>query len=901
MEILICPTCGGIGSLKGAGCPTCGGDARLGIFGGLTLYWSKRLSLLGIAERRFEKLVGNIFLLLFLILGILGLAALIFEINLRPTIDIFSREFWLEPSVRLLFFYFTIWTDAYLISRIIREGERLRPVERKIYGQSKESAAKTWEAARAARGKRRLDISRSFSPAAMKAVEQAFELARGGNFAETGNALLLAALLETRDVAFLFGRLNIPSEELLSRLKRLLASSPPVKDVTVIADEFWQTLFTAYIIAFETRARYVRPLELFLAIAETPGPVQELLLDLGVDEKKVKNVTAWVRIMDELRERYHRGRARAAMRPRGAMNRAMTAIATPALDSLSDDLTERAVRGLLPPFVDREREMNSLFRILEGGRQSVLIVGQPGTGKQTFLEGLAERMAAEDVPAALQDKRLVSLSIPKLVAGATPAEAAERLEQIFYEVAVSGNIVLAVPAVEGLAGMSLSGGLDLAEIFESSLSKLRLLAIAATTPESYTELVERSAIGRSFEKLEFPEPETDGAIQICEAKAGGIEAQNRVIFSYDAVEKAVTLSGRYLHDRFLPEKAIEIMREVAHFVRGQRGEGSYVGGEDVAAIISEKSKIPVTAVTEKETEKLLRLEEELHQRVIGQDEAVSSVARAIRRARTELRAPNRPIANFLFLGPTGVGKTELAKSVAAVYFGREEAMVRLDMSEYQEPDSINRLIGAPGGRSGGVLTEAIRKQPFTLLLLDEIEKAHPDILNVFLQVMDDGRITDNVGRTVDCTNIILIATSNAGSQFIQDSIRGGLAVEAIKDSLINEKLKGIFRPEFINRFDGVIVFRPLAPEDVEKIARLLIIGIAKQLEAKQIVLEATEEAVSELAVAGFDPAFGARPLRRVLQERVQDALAKAMLEGKLGRRDTVILEKGGEIRIVKKA
>ena len=360
------------------------------------------------------------------------------------------------------------------------------------------------------------------------------------------------------------------------------------------------------------------------------------------------------------------------------------------------------------------------------------------------------------------------------------------------------------------------------------------------------------------------------------------------------------MSGRYLHDRYLPEKAIEIMREVAHYAAGKRGVGTIVVGEDVAEVIAQKTKIPVTAVNEVESEKLLRLEEEMHKRVIGQEEAIKMIAAALRRARAEIREAKRPIANFLFLGPTGVGKTETAKTVSEVYFGDERNMIRLDMSEYQGQASIYRLIGAPAGNSAGLLTEAVRKNPFTLVLLDEIEKSHPDILNVFLQVMDDGRLTDNLGRTVDFTNVILIATSNAGSPAIQDGIKQGLTIEAVKEQLINTELKPYFRPEFLNRFDGIVVYRPLTSPEIEQIAGLMLAKIGKQLENKRgIVLEVTGEAVRELAAAGFDPAFGARPLRRVIQEKVEDGLTNLILTKKIERRYKVILEVGGNFRIEK--
>jgi ATP-dependent Clp protease ATP-binding subunit ClpC len=900
MEILSCPVCGGSSNRQGTRCTACRGDGRLALFGEAVLFWGNTLSPAGIAERKIELFLRRALFVFLTLIGLLGLGALFLESFRHPQATMFNASFWRATSPRLLFFYCTLWTNAYLISRILREGDRIKPVEQKAYGETARHVLHTWEEAALVRGKRRRNIAQSFSPAATYVLEEAYLSAYAAGAAQVDALHLLSALLGTDDVGMLFARLGVVSDAVVARLKGMVAAIPTSTDGQLALDDaFWQMLFLAYAIAFETHSRTVRPLELFLAVVRTSPVVQEVLEDFGADTKKVENVAAWVRIVAEIRTRSQRGRAVAASRPKGGMNRAMTAIATPALDSLSDDYTLRAAHGFFPPFVNREKEMEAVFRIFEGGGRSVLLVGQPGTGKDAFLEGLAERMVAEDVPQVLQDKRLVALSLPKLIAGATPAEAAERLEKLFYEIAVSGNIILAIPAVEGLVGINTgsAGGIDLAEILETKIAKLGLLAIATTSPEAYLQGVERSAIGRGFEKVEFPEVAIDGAIQICEAKSGAIEAQQRVWFSYSAIESAVTLSDRYLHDRYLPEKAIEVMREVAYAVRNKRGERTFVTAEDVATLISEKAKVPVTSVTATERESLLHLESRMHGRVIGQDQAVSAVAAAIRRARTALRAENRPIANFLFLGPTGVGKTELAKTVAETYFGREEAMVRLDMSEYQDASAIHRLIGMPGGTAGGILTDAIRRQPFTLLLLDEIEKAHPDLLNLFLQVMDDGRLTDAIGRTVDLTNVILIATSNAGSSFIQTALTQGKGIEEIKTALLNEELQGIFRPEFLNRFDGVIVFRPLTMEDVQQIARLMLIGIAKQLEAKDIALQASDEAVLELATAGFDPVFGARPLRRVMQERVQDLLAHALLQGKITRRDVVILEQGGTFRV----
>ena len=334
-------------------------------------------------------------------------------------------------------------------------------------------------------------------------------------------------------------------------------------------------------------------------------------------------------------------------------------------------------------------------------------------------------------------------------------------------------------------------------------------------------------------------------------------------------------------------------------VSKKKPKNSLVTGEDVAFIVSEKTNIPVTQVNQSEKDKLLHLEEKISERMVGQKEAVEAVSDALRRARVNLRSVNRPIATFLFLGPTGVGKTELAKTLAEVYFGDEETMLRFDMSEYQEKVSVERLIGTPGSDKGGLLSEAVRHHPFSIILLDELEKAHPDILNIFLQVFDDGRLTDTAGRTIDFTNTIIVATSNAGSAYIQTAIKENIALNQIKNHLLEEDLKGVYRPEFLNRFDGIIVFKTLSLSEVEQIAYLMINQVTGNLEKQGIYLQAEDEAISELAKLGYDPKFGARPLRRVIQENVENAIAEALLEGRVSRRDTIILQPGGKIKIEK--
>ena len=545
--------------------------------------------------------------------------------------------------------------------------------------------------------------------------------------------------------------------------------------------------------------------------------------------------------------------------------------------------------------------MESIFRVIEGGRQSVVLVGPDGVGKTALLAGIAERMVEERVPDILKDKRLVALSIPTLIAGATPEVAQARLMEALADVARARNIVLAIPHLEQLTGFTQGGEqtADLVAMLVDFLSRGFAFAIATTTPEAYASVIERTAFGRVFEKVLVSEPDVSSAIRIVEAYIGNMEAEHNIFFLYEAVERAVQLSDRYIHDEFLPEKAIEICREIALAVAKARGKDALVTGEDVAKIMAEKTRIPLTQVAEDERDKLLHLEDRMHGRIIGQDEAVKAVSSALRRARTELRSDHRPIAAFLFLGPTGVGKTELAKTVAETYFGSEDAMIRFDMSEYQDPLAINKLIGSPGSRAGGQLSEAVRRHPFSIVLLDELEKAHPDVLNLFLQVFDDGRLTDATGRTVDFSNTIIVATSNAAADYIQDAVSAGTTMEEMKTRLLEVELRQVYHPEFLNRFDGVVVFRPLSLNNVEKIARLFMKSVSDRLEAKGIRFRASDEAIEALARKGFDPKFGARPLRRVIQDEVDTAIADALLQGKLTRRDTVVLQPGGKLQIEK--
>jgi ATP-dependent Clp protease ATP-binding subunit ClpC len=737
------------------------------------------------------------------------------------------------------------------------------------------------------------DVAKFFREDALRAIEEAYRLAEKFAHPAVTSLHFFVGVLSSRDASLLFGRLGLAFKEIQEPIQRRLSGLPTAPSMPQFQESAEQVILSAFQNSLFHRRQMITASEIMVASFLQDEFLQELLQSKKIERQDFENVIQWIRLNDELVRRYREGRRRASFKPTGAMNRAYTSVATPFLDSVSQDLTAAAVRSALPMLVGREKELKEIFRVFQGAEESVILVGSPGVGKTAMLFGLAERMAEERVPEVLRDKRLIEISLGHVVAGAKGSEAETRLLRALQEIALSQNIVTVIQDIDQMIGE----GLDLSALLARELEKRYTILIATARPETYTAKIERSPLGQKLIKVILEEPSVQTAIQILQAEIGRIEHKHRVVFTYQAVAKIVELTDRYMHDRFLPEKAIEVAEETALFVRNDRGEGGKVTEEDAARIVSEKTRVPLTAVGADERNTLLHLEERLHERVIGQDEAVKAIAAALKRARSQLRSEDRPIANFLFLGGTGVGKTELAKTISEVYFGSEEAMVRLDMSEFQENGSVERLIGTTG--AGGFLTEAVRQKPFAVLLLDEFEKADPNVLNLFLQVMEDGRLTDGVGRTIDFTNVILIATSNAGATYLAEAVSAQIPMEEIKKNLLERELKPYFRPELLNRFDGVIMFKPLTMEDVIAIAYLMIQKVAERLSVKGIHFQAEDRAVHELAKKGFDPKFGARPLRRVIQEEVDNAIANALLKEEVGRRDTLILEGGGKMRIEK--
>lgn len=908
-QFLVCPECDGLGRKERKVCQKCFGYGAAAWTGYYLLYWGKEINLWQKALENSKEIVKNIINFSLLIFGVLGFAAFgwvliyLIKANLPPW------KFYQFRNWQLFVFWLSLISDSYLIYRFQKDLEKIKYIPKKKYQTTLPAFQPiNWSQIKEIKKEQKIDVSEYFTLEAEQAIKKTWQLANKYKQAQAAPLHLLISLLTFDQINIIFSRLGISFTTLKSKIVRQMSQQPFWQtSKTIISPAIYEIIFLAYFSAWRLRQKKVELSELLEVLALQKNEVQELLYDLGITSDKIENVSAWLRIKKKLRENWLHFRRRAVLRPKSTMNRAMTAIATPALDTFSQDLTLLAQAGYLLPCVNREKEFEEIFRIMSGGgRKGIILLGHSGVGKTTIIEGLAQSMIEEDVPPFLQDKRLVSLSIAKLVAGASASEAQQRLMIILNEIIRSGNIVLFVSDIHQLVGISAGkeGSIDLSGVLAQAVANNNIFCLATSTSSDFKRYIEdKSPLDNVLEKVNISEVSGNTAIQILEAKAGAIEYHNQVYFSYDALAEAVNLSDRYLHDRYLPEKAIEIIQEVAAKIKETKGKGSLVLANDVAALVSEKTNIPLAEITKDESEKLLTLEAKIHERIIDQAEAVQMVASSLRRARAEMRDINRPIVNLLFLGPTGVGKTELAKTVAAVYFGDEKNMIRLDMSEYQEKSSLNRLLGAPpglaGAEAGGYLTEAVRKNPFSLILLDEIEKAHPDILNIFLQVMDDGRLTDNTGRTIDFTNAIIICTSNASTLFIQEKIKAGLTPQEIQQLVIKQELNKYFRPEFLNRFDGIIVFKPLAMADVKEIAKLMLKKVKVNLEERGINLKVSEPALRELAEAGFDPNFGARPLRRVIQERVQDILANYLLAGELSRRDTVVLEGQGKIIIEK--
>jgi len=700
-------------------------------------------------------------------------------------------------------------------------------------------------------------------------------------------------------------------------------------------------------------------------IREGEGVAARVLENLGVDLSKVR--TQVIRMLGETAEV-------------GAGGGSGGRTKTPTLDEFGVNLTQSAMDGKLDPVVGRSKEVERVIQILgRRTKNNPVLIGEPGVGKTAIAEGLAQRIADQNVPDILEEKRVMTLDVGLLVAGTKyRGEFEERLKKIMDEIRSAGNVILVIDEVHTLIGAGAAeGAIDAANILKPALARGELQCIGATTLDEYRKHIERdAALERRFQPVMVGEPSVEETIEILQGLRDRYETHHKLIISDEALEAAATLADRYISDRFLPDKAIDLMDEAGSRVRLMKYERSpeekqldsdlkkllkekddavrnqdfdkagalrdremeireglkalsqarknaaaeenapkpIVTEEDIAHIVASWTGVPVSKLTESESEKLLHMEDTLHTRLIGQDEAVKAVSRAIRRARVGLKNPDRPIASFIFSGPTGVGKTELAKSLAAYFFGSEDSMVRLDMSEYMERHTVSKLVGSPPGyvgyNEGGQLTEAVRRKPYTVLLFDEIEKAHPDVFNMLLQILEDGRLTDSKGRVVDFKNTLIIMTSNIGSKVIEkgaNTLGFDFATEDPNESqynrlksLVNEELKQYFRPEFLNRLDEIIVFRQLTKDEVKEIAEILLKDIFKRLTKQGISLKVTDKFKDRLIEEGYNPSYGARPLRRAIMRLLEDSLAEEILSGRVKDGDTAVVDvdEAGQVQII---
>ncbi|MDD5749286.1 MAG: ATP-dependent Clp protease ATP-binding subunit [Patescibacteria group bacterium] len=881
-----CSECGGRGKKDGRKCPLCFGHQEYFFDNNNFFYWEKPIGYSYIFVREFKNIINiiiNFVLIVAVLLNLFLIAYILLSLEMEPIkiLDFFQR-----PGNRDVFWICLLFiVNMFLYYRLSYVAEKKKTLGKNL----KDSAAYV-----------RYNIAQSLGPTAEGIVDKAWLYARYKKVFPLTVWHLLFSLLNDKEIRLVLARLGLGADNIKQQVDQNLAELVKGEDSgQEISATVKDALLNAYMHMRRKKTDYISEVDLLFGLMAASERLRNMFYDFNVDQDKINNVIAWVDINKELYRRYRALRSRALFKPKSGMNRSYTATATPLLNSFSQDLTMAAKAGHLPLTVAREREMEEVISAIESSFASVILVGPTGVGRNRIVEGIANRMMAEDLPELFQDKRLVSISVPLLVSGGSDLEG--RFLAILHEAAVSGNIILYVENIHQLVGISSQGnqGIDLASVLASEIRNKNIIVISDTSHKDYVQYIEHSPLGEVLKKINILEPDKNQTIQMMQAHVGAVEAKHKVYFTYDALEKIFQLSSRYITDVALPKKAIDLMDEVGILVAKSPDGNKLVRSEDVARLLSSKINVPLTEVSQDESSKLLNLEQEIHQRVIGQAEAVKMVAAALRRARSEIRDIKRPIVNLLFLGPTGVGKTELAKTVAEKYFGNEKNMIRLDMSEYQSQSSLPRLIGSPQLASAGLLTEAVRHQPFALLLLDEIEKAHPEVLNIFLQVMEDGRLTDALGRTVDFTNLIIVATSNAGTEYIQDQINAGHDIDDFKDDLVKNRLRDVFRPEFLNRFDAVMVFKPLKEEEIFAIAGLMLKGVQKRLKEKGIFFEYSEAAQRELAQAGFDPVFGARPLRRAIQERVDNALADFLLQGKIGRRDIVFYDAGDKISIKK--
>ena len=750
-----------------------------------------------------------------------------------------------------------------------------------------------------------INVSKYLTPASLDVLGRAYDRARlvGGNV----YLYLLKFLVERPEIAEALLRMDVNLAEFKQKIEKTLQDYRDKAAKDEIFFKVGELAKLAFLQAAAGQSRDINPADLFSVLGLISDKEVERLLNLfSISPTDLEKAMIFSRFKRRFKwlKKLPASLGGFAYRPykirHRVMNRAWTSRPTPVLDRFSTDFTDLAREEQLGFLIGHEKEFKRLVDVLSRpAKPNALLVGEPGSGKKSLVAALAFRVVKDEVPESLFDKRVVSLQIGSLVAGAPAEELASRLNKIVEEIIIAGNVILFIPDIHNLVKTAGEKQINAADILMPIISNDAFPVIGATYPKEFKQLVEsQTDFANAFETIRVEEISEDEATRLLTYDSLILEQQYKLVISFGAVKEAVELAYKYFRNKLLPSSAEDLLKEALSDV-SQKG-GKTLTPDDVIRIAERKTNVPIHRAGKEEVEKLLNLEKIIHERLINQEEAVKGVSQALREYRSGLSRAGGPIAAFLFVGPTGVGKTELSKILAKIQFGSERMMLRFDMSEYQDKQSIFRFIGSPDGRIAGSLTEAVIQKPYSLILLDEFEKSHPDILNLFLQVFDDGRLTDSLGRTIDFQNTIIIATSNAHSDLIKQALDAGEFMEGIAEYL-KKKLVDFFRPELLNRFSKIIVFKELTPENLKAITQLNLGDLAKTLDEEQgIYLEFTPEVVKEVARLGYDPSFGARPLRGVISDKIKSVLAEKILKEEIIKGETVKIDfENGQFLFVK--